>query len=299
MDFITKKAFESKLNKVGKELGLKSDNKNIFGGASSSNKESPFAFLQRNENADAERDVESAPETFSSRNANIFDSKPKNFPFLIHIFYVDRSILSESARIPVTWAFRSLCLMEILLVFNSASNILSTILKKGDDWIFLLLSVVASILLSVYQLFAYETAFRGAYRTSRNLKKRYLYMFTPNIIISAIYACLGIGWLNGWMRIRSIVNDEFENEAVRETVTIVEALGWMVLMFVSVYTVFEYYHLYQSDQEGLSPSAIESANYSDRAEQETTQPTRQNNQDTNRGRRPDVQAIRDKYSNPR
>lgn len=260
MDFVKKKAFEAHLNKVGKDLGFGSNLTSGIGGSSGAEpRQSDWSiFPSRNNDDDVEaQDANADASPLPEEVAAVFAARQKNFPMFIKLFYADRSILSDSALKPVTAAFRLLCLTEALLVLNTFMNILFTALNSGRGWIDLVIGAVAAILLSILQLFAYETAFRGAYRTSTNLRKRYMFFAVANIIILSLYAFLGVSFFNGWAQIPRISDSEEEKaKGLRKGLVVVEALLWTGAIFYSIYTLFEFYHFVQGREQGLSSEAL-------------------------------------------
>lgn len=265
MDFVKKKAFEAHLNKFGKDLGLSS---NITSGFSSSRTEqersSQWSAFPSMRSAPADEEAP-APETdtspFPTRATETFDARSKNFPPLLNLFYVDRSILSAAAREPVDHAFRVLGILTALLGLNFFTNALYTGLDKGTGWVDLLIGAIVALLLLFAELFAFETAFRGAYRNSENLRKRYLFCATGNVVVFALYAFLGASFFNGWASAAGI--DELEGSRAyrnwKRTLIMVEAFGWTALSLYNVYTLFEFYHLYNGREQGLSQQALDDA----------------------------------------
>lgn len=305
MDFIKKKAFEAQLNKVGKDLGLGSNLTSGFGAASSraEPRQSEFSiFPSRGNNHDVEGQRETRDASpLSAEVATIFDSKPNNFPIFLHFFYVDRSILSDAARKPVNNAFHLFCIIEALLLLNVIWNIVFTVLNKGNTWIDLLVGSLIAVLLSIYQLIAYETAFRGAYRTSTNLRKRYMYFTVANIVLIGLYAFMGVSFFNGWANIVRIPDDA-KSRNLQKGLTIVEAFLWTGTMFFVNYTLFDFYHFVQGRAQGLSDQSLNSASTANTSEGQgdyipaetgTTRPGR-----TTRTNNAQIQAIRDRYGTP-
>lgn len=252
MDFIKKKAFESQLKKVGKDFGLSSS------GPSNPFSSSTAAPRQSDWNTD-----DSSPDSnpFSTRVAGVFDSHPRNFPRFLNLFYVDRSILSTAARGPVDHVLRVLGCLTGLLVLNLFTNALFVGIDGGDHWVNLLIGGIVAVLVVLVELFVFDTAFRGAYRTSTNLRQRYIGFATGNIILFTVYAFLGVSFFNGWTEIVNVnANSESEREKMwKRTFVVIESLGWTFLVPYNMYTMFEFYHLYQSRAQGLSQAALAAA----------------------------------------
>lgn len=247
MDFLRKKAFQGQLNKVGRDLGLGGNVTDTFGGGSAPTERwTPF------EEPQAPRD----DDVFPVSAATTFDARPRNYPPGIHLFYVDRSILSDAARIPVNLAHQMFIGVLLGLVLNVSVAVALTITKRERQWVTLLVAGIVAVLVTLYELVTYETAFRGAYRTSRNLRARYLMLSALNVILVSMYTFLGHTFFNGWSRLGRV---EGAFSTMHRTLTIIEALYWTVIMFFSVYVAFEYYTLRQSGEQGLSPSAMDAA----------------------------------------
>lgn len=294
MDFVKKKAFEAKLNKVGKDLGLSSGN-NPFGGSSRRNDNSNWnVFGQSNAGAD-EPEGDAEMEVLPVAVASSFDNKPKNFPMFIHLFYVNRGILSEEAKGPVNWAYGNFIAVEGLLLFNLFVAILLTALRKGEGWVNLLLSVVVGLLVSVFELISYETAFRGAYRTSTNLRQRFLYFGAANIIIITVYMATGKAFFNGWSRVTGLaaVEGKEKYKTVQLWLSVVESIGWSATLFLTSYTLFEYYHLLKARSQGLTQRELAAARGEDVPEAAFGE---NNGRAASRGDRGRVQEIRDRYN---
>lgn len=301
MDFVKKKAFEAQLNKVGKDLGFGSNVTSGFGSSSQAEpRRSDFSiFPSRNNDDDIEGQGENADASpLSNELATVFETKPKNFPIFVNLFYVDRSILSEAARRPVNTAFYLLCVIESLLVLNTVVNIVFTAVDKGGDWVDLLVGGLVAVLISIFELIAYETAFRGAYRTSTNLRKRYFYFTGANIVMPALYAFLGYTFFHGWSRIPKIPEDA-KLKGLRKGLVVVEALFWTGTWFFGMYTSFEFYHFVQGKAQGLSSEAMNNATRSNSNEGPgdhippevgTSRPDRSTRTDNAR-----IQAIKDRY----
>lgn len=305
MDFAKKKAFETHLNKVGKDLGLGSNVTSGFGGSSGAEpRQSEWSiFPSRNNNDDVEaQDTNADASPLPEEVAAIFETRPKNFPMFIKLFYADRSILSDSALKPVTTAFRMLCLIEALLALNTFVNILFTGLNSGKGWIDLVIGALVAIVLSIYELFAYETAFRGAYRTSTNLRKRYMFFTLANIIVLSMYAFLGVSFFNGWAQIPRIADsEEGKAKGLRKGFVVVEALLWTGTVCFTIYTLFEFYHFVQGREQGLSSEAISNARRStanDRPQEGDHIPPEVGSSRPGGGTRTDsaqIQAIKNRY----
>lgn len=260
MDFVTKKAVESKFRQLGDETGLN----DVLGIGSSSNANNDFSLFsspapdeesgQRGSRASSDDDVFPAPV------ATYFDDRPNNFPPLISLCYIDHAILSDKASSGVRWAYRTFVTIELLLVLNVVSGILFTILNSQIRWIYMCIGIVIAAFITIFELFGYDTAFRGAYRTSSRIRQRYLVFCAVNVIICSLYTFIGAGWFNGWSRISVISEDnDVRHRTLRTVLTVAEAAGWTGLLFMCTFTFFEYYHLLQGKHQGLSNEALRHA----------------------------------------
>lgn len=289
MDFVTKKALEAKVKNVGKELGLAS-------GSSSQRDPTWSIFRTQDRESNPEPTFEeSTPEndTFPYDVANFYDNCPRNFPFCLRLFYVDRSILSQAAISPVNWTFRTYLLFQLLLLYNTAMAITFAALDKGSSWPNIVISASITFVLSVIQLFAFEVSFRGAYRTSKTLRQRYLAFGTANIIIIGLYACLSYSLFNGWQEISRLRHmSNLKLKSLRIVLVVAETLGWTILLFVNTFTLFEYYHLMRGKHQGLSEEALAAAS-SATTEQPTVQREAPRHRDPERERQ--MRDIRNKY----
>lgn len=261
MDLLTKKVLESKAKRLGKDLGF-SDG---FGGASST---------QHREHS---RTLDLGPsdrDEFPVQAATYFDNMPNNFPPILNLFYYDSNILSDEVRGTVGWAYRVLMAMEVLLFFNLVSTVARIVRMKGQGWIFIVLSTLVGIIVTVFELFAYDTAFRGAYRTNTRLRLRYIYLSTVTLILCGIYAFTGSAWFNGWTRIAQFNGNRRKTSAksseaaslgiVEVIFCAIESLGWTAALFLVTFTLFDFYHLWRSNSQGLSDQSLRLAQSDDR-----------------------------------
>lgn len=293
MDFITKKAFESKVNKFSKDLG--------FNATSSSNSTPNWpTFGLSNNDVEQQQSAQQQPdELFPAPEAAYFDALPANYPPLFHLFYLDRTILSDAAQKPVSYAHIIYILLTLGAVMNTAVAIAVVVLRKGTDWPYLLASAIATVLLAVFELYTYQTAFRGAYKTSQKIRQRYVILGAVNLLIICVYAFAGVLFFNGWSRLRDVGED---HPQLRRALTIIEALFWTVMLFFNTFTMFEHYHFQRDGAQGLSSSAISFAKRAERADaaaaaaQEGEPPA--SGARINRRDRAAIEEIRDRYRLP-
>lgn len=262
MDLLTKKVLESKAKRFGKDLGFGDG----FGGTSST---------QQRENVRTLDLGLGDHDEFPVQAATYFDNMPNNFPPILNLFYYDSNILSDEVKGTVGWAYRVLMAMEVLLVFNLLSTVIRIVRMRGQGWIFIVLSTLVGIIVTVFELFAYDTAFRGAYRTNARLRLRYIYLSTVTLILCGIYAFTGSAWFNGWTRIaqfnetrKKAPADGSSEAASLGTVEVIfcaiESLGWTAALFLVTFTLFDFYHLWRNNRQGLSDQALRLAQSNDR-----------------------------------
>lgn len=305
VDFVTKKAFEAKLKKIGNDIGLT----DALGGGSSSNANNDWTGFPSSGMGEglgqAGNRSENDESPFPVPLATYFDGKAKNFPPLIHLFYIDRTILSDRASNGVKWALYNLILVEVMLLVNMGCAILFNILKSDSRWIYIVLSGAIGLLLTLFELLAYETAFRGAYRTNNGIQQRYMVFCAVNLVLAGLYAFIGTAWFNGWTRISGINSGSIQSGTLRMVFTIIEAFGWSVALFVSMFTLFEYYHIWHGKHQGLSVEASRLARSGIHGEEvrerpETRTSDRVQQQESHGGNRGDsrqdrLDQIRNKY----
>lgn len=307
MDFLKKKAFEAQLNKVGKDLGLGS---NVTSGFSGSSRQEPrnsaWNVFGSQENGDTRDEPNEDDFAISPALLTYYESMPYNFPPYVRLFYINRSILSEEAKEPVATAYNFLCAMSSLLLLNTLLAVLFTSLERGKDWPFLLMSAGLTVLLTVYELYAFEVAFRGAYQTSTRLRKWYLALTSINIVLVSLYAFVGVGFFNGWTRLASLnktgdAEEEVNHEGARRIATIIEAILWSALLVFNIHVVFNYYHLVHGRDRGLSPEAVAAANRALANEDSSNRNDagmldgEANRGGGTQGRKSRIQEIRDRY----
>eukprot|EP00177_Eucheuma_denticulatum_P004111 GFKZ01007455.1.p1 GENE.GFKZ01007455.1~~GFKZ01007455.1.p1 ORF type:complete len:313 (-),score=39.27 GFKZ01007455.1:1015-1953(-) len=307
MDFLKKKAFEAQLNKVGKDLGLGS---NVTSGFSGSSRQEPrnsaWNVFSTQENGDTRDENNENEFAISPALLTYYESMPYNFPPYLRMFYINRSILSDAANPPVTTAYNFLCAMASLLLLNSLLAVLFTSLEKGKDWPFLLMSAGLTVLLTLYELYAFEVAFRGAYQTSTGLRKWYIALTSINLVLVSLYAFVGVGFFNGWTRLASLnktddSEEQIEHEGARRIATIIESILWSALLVFNIHVLFNYYHLVYGRDQGLSPEAIVAANRALANEDvggdnEAGMRDGEGNRDGGvHGRKSRIQEIRDRY----
>lgn len=275
MDFVKKKAIESQLNKVGKELGLGS---NVTSGITGSSREherqsqwSVFPSMRGGDGngngGDEEAPVaDTASVPFPTRAAEAFDSRARNFPPFLNLFYVERGILSAAARLAVDQALRVLVGVTALLLLNLFANALYTGLDKGKGWVDLLIGGIVGFFVAVVELVAFDTAFRGAYRSSTVLRQRYLGFGTANVVLFGVYAFLSVSFFHGWAYVATVNEEDKDYRFWARTLTLLEAFGWTGLSLYNMYAMFDYYHFYKGKEQGLSAEALESAMNAQRRE---------------------------------
>lgn len=254
MDFVTKKVLEAKVKGIGKDLGIS----NGFGATSSAQQERSHPLNIGSDSYDE----------FPVQAASHFESMPSNFPPILNLFYVDTSILSAAAKSTVGWAYRVFLAVEALLVLNLVSMVVKTVMMKGKEWLHIVLSALVGVLVTLFELFGYDTAFRGAYRTNSRLRFRYICLSTVTLVLCGIYAFAGAAWFNGWTRVvqyNKARREKSEGSASPEmtspgTVGVIfsaiESFGWTVALFLVTFTLFDFYHLWQNGNQGLSDEAL-------------------------------------------
>lgn len=256
MNYVTRKAFEAKVKQIGNDLGLG----NVFNESSSSQQEQD-SHPQHPTNSDGDDDL------FPVQASSYFDAMPNNFPPLVNLFYIDITILSEDVKKTFIWAHRVFMTIEVLLLVNALSAIIQTIITKGRVWVRILLSFSVGLVITFFQLFNYDTAFRGAYRTNRRLRIRYVYLSIITAALCAVYAFTGALWFNGWTRIPQYRHvkkstDESSSQATSPglagiILSIIEASGWVIALFLVTFTLFDFYHLWRNDVQGLNNHALQ------------------------------------------
>lgn len=258
MDVVYKKAIESKVKKFGRDLGINSGNNASSSGAPAQ----PWDMFSVGADDDIGPESgldNSQHENFPPSAAAFFNSRPRNFPPLIRLFFLDRSILTSALRPVVNWAIRVVYIIGICLSINISTNVFFVVARKGTDWYLILISVPIAIILAGFQLFTADTAFRGAYRTSSQLRGRYLLLAGANLIPIIMYALLGFGFFNGWLRISAAGRDESITGALRKTRMIMAAIEaglWTLALFMQTFSLFEMQSVWRSRDPGLSDEAL-------------------------------------------
>lgn len=292
MDFVAKSAIQSKLKKFGDNMGVNDlfgENSVFNGGPSNSND------VERNNNRNNvnENTTLSEDEIFPRNIASYFDTKAPNFPKYINLFYIDRTILSHYAVNPVKWAYRLFILIEIFALFNFITRLTTKLLEPKASLLWVILSVVFGLLVSFVELVGYDLCFRGAYRPSKRTRGHYLVFSAVNITLIALYTFLGVAWFNGWSRIPRLadITQGYRRNTII-TLTVIEAVGWTFVLFVSMYTTFENYNLYNENHDGLSNPARYEATLFDGPPRETNEAS---NVQSSRSRDARIDQIREKY----
>ena len=204
MNYVKKKVVESKVNSIGEDLGLGSNvTKDISkaiglrrddGAGSSSNpfNESLTSGLESSRWNPFSRDLEDRSDRESNPfplDAEVaFGSAPRNHPPCLNLFFIDQEILTEEAKLPVS-RVRLVYLLTIGgLVINFFIAALLTILGSEGHWIKLVVSGVLLLAVSLFELISYEFAFRGAYKSSDQVRVQYVVLGLVNIAVF----CVGI-----------------------------------------------------------------------------------------------------------
>lgn len=253
MNFVAKTAFQTKLKRLGEDTGIK----DLFSSEDNSVFPSTTTTDDLVTDIEAERNQD---EIFPTSLANYFDTRPNNFPPCLHLFYIDRSILQQQAAQTITWAFRLFISIEVLLCLNVITRITVKVLESKEHVVYLILSLAFALLMSIAQLFGYETSFSGAYRTSSKLRLRYLFFCGINFTIIVLYTFLGFAWFNGWSRLSRIPKGNATHHKIQVTLTVIESIAWTVVLFLVMYTGFQYFMMYTNRLQGLSDSARREAN---------------------------------------
>lgn len=294
MDFVAKNAIQSKLKKFGDNMGVNDlfgENSVFNGGPSASND------VERNNRRNDNSNELSEEEIFPNNVANYFDSKPSNFPQYLNLFYIDRTILSHHAVNPVKWAYRLLLIVEVFLLLNISTRVTTKILVPKSSLLWMIMSIVFGLLVSFVELVGYEICFRGAYRSSKRIRGHYLVFSVVNIALITLYTFVGVGWFNGWSRIPRL--EDIPQGYRRNTIvslTVIEAIGWTFVLFMSMYTAFENYNLYTGNHDGLSNAARYEATIFDGPPVETNRNSDAQSGPASRSNDPRIQQIREKYT---
>lgn len=265
MDYVKKKAFETKVNQIGKDLGISNVRKDVSkalgigGNEGTSSSANPFSLDQQdvppsNGNRGlfpgtrpTQRDDATAEAVASIANM------PGNYPPLLNIFYIDRSILSLVAKAPVGLAHWVFLFTVLGLALNSAIHIVLTVRGRERQWADLISSLFMLFALSFYALVAYFYAFRGAYRSSSSTQAWYLVLGAIHLALLALYAFLGVSFFNGWTRLRN-VSGKLEN--VYKVLAGIEAAYWTFILLFATYALYEYYDFRRSKAQGLSAATL-------------------------------------------
>ncbi|PXF49293.1 hypothetical protein BWQ96_00867 [Gracilariopsis chorda] len=85
-----------------------------------------------------------------------------------------------------------------MVAMNVGSNITLSAISDGDSWINIVLAICVGAVVTILEVVAYETAFRGAYRTSSKLRMRYVWMCVANVLLFSVYTFIGATLFNGW-----------------------------------------------------------------------------------------------------
>jgi hypothetical protein len=246
MDFVQKKLVKSQVNKLKTTLGLDGDSHhgsnqfgNVFGDS---------------EGAHPAPDEES---TFAVDEAVLFyESCPNNYPWMMKLFFVDRSILSLHARPTVDKAHLLFLFAIGAAVANLLVHVFLVVVRRGRAWVDLLVSGFALLGIFLFELVSYETAFRGAYRASQSTLLLYMLSCCANIVLFGIYSFLGIAIFHGWTR---LANTAGKQSLIYKILTGVEASIWTFLLCFSGFILFEVYKLRNTRASGLSAAARASA----------------------------------------
>lgn len=271
-----KKIVEGKVNSVGEDLGLGSnltkDFKKAVGLGRSDGASSSGAMLGGNggHGRDASRwdpfssETEYPPD--SNRNSAFpleaeiaFGTKPRNYPRCLNFVYIDHQVLSDEAKVPVSRARLVYLLVFGGLLLNLFIAALLTILKSEKHWIHLAVSGALLVALTLFELTAYESAFRGAYQTSESVRMQYVVLGLLNTALLLLYTFAGVSCFNGWLRQRSASPNL---EDLHRVLAGIEASYWTLLLFYATYSIFDYNNFRTSGAVGLSTAALQSASES-------------------------------------
>lgn len=319
MDFVAKKALQAKVKRFGDDLGVNEFFSSSGGNGTSSSSTGNILNTATNTDTNS-RTGSSTEELFPSSLASHFDGQAGNFPTLcyclsLNMFWIDRSILSARADACMLWAHRLLFTIVTLSLFNVVTRTLSTALLPGVfPWAFIIVSVAACLILSGAQVVMYDTAFRGLYRSSVRLRRRYMGMCAVTAAVAATYAFAGGGWFNGWTRLGMFSNDggrPFEGQkgykrSVLLVCNVCESIGWTFGFGLAVFTLFEMFHVYRERVKGLSEQAERDARRGRRpaGDEEDDGGGRRDDEEEGggggnggggAGRDPRITAIREKY----
>lgn len=289
MDFIKKKVFETQIRNVSRDLGFVQNSNSAFSSQPDNSDRIQKAWHNFTGRSPTQEDTASADleaaevDGFPSIVESAFNSRPKNFPPCVSLFYIDGSILSKEAAMAVKCSFYTLCFTIVNVVFNVSANVTVVAVMNGKDWYNILLSIIAGCVLFSFQLLTYESGFRGAYRNSTNLRMRYIWMSVGNGIIFSVYCFTNLLFFNGFSTLSNLAKNE-AHFRLRNTLAAIESTAWTFLLILNIYSLYEYYNVLGNRQQGLSDQAYNDA-------------LAQNSQSTSsRPHQNRIQEIRDRYA---
>lgn len=115
----------------------------------------------------------------------------------------------------------------------------------------------------------YDIGFRGLYRSSAKLRGRYMILCAVTACVAVTYAFAGGAWFNGWTRLRMFSNDDDEDNVFKGekgykrslllVCNVCEAIGWTFAFGLAIFTLFEMFHVYREQVQGLSEQALRDA----------------------------------------
>jgi SCAMP family len=242
MDIIQQQLVKNEVNKVQSSLGLGRDGSsnlsNILG--------DPEAPKNRDEGT-----------SYVDEAVQHYDSCPRNYPACIPLVFLDRSILAAHAKPAVDAAHVLFLVAVIAASYNVLLHVIIVAILRGLHWVRLVISFFALLFIFAFELIAYITAFRGAYRNSQSLRLSYIIMCCPNMLLFGVYAFVGYAIFHGWMLVVLLgyAGILFSSVIIVFVVVLVEALLWTFLLIFSMFTCFKFCQLQSSYASGLSSVA--------------------------------------------
>jgi hypothetical protein len=157
MNFVQKQVLKGQVNKLQAELGL---------GGSNSSQKYPLSSVFGDELSST--GAPRADNTFPVDDAvELHAALPANYPPLLHIVYIDTSILSLHAAAPVEIARNAFYAALVGVVVNIVVSAFGLAVRRPDAVTDLIISVIAGLAVTLLSMFVFETAFRGAYKSQR------------------------------------------------------------------------------------------------------------------------------------
>jgi hypothetical protein len=237
MNVVQKQIFKGQVGKLQTELGL--------GG----NQSSPLdGFFDNNEPTPSRSE-----ETFASDEAvDLHAALPANYPPLLHVVYIDRSILSANAAPAVAAS----CAVFYASLAGSATNIAVSmfvlVVSRPGAVVAFIISVLAGLAVSILSLLVYETGFRGAYRSQPSTQLYYTIAAIASAVVFSVYANAGVAFFHGWSRLGNAAGNQ---KVAYQVLTGLEAIIWTLSVGLAFATAYRYHCFRASHAKGLSIAA--------------------------------------------